>query len=281
MPTFLPLVHGHRGCRGLRPENTISAFLHAVALGVDALELDVVISADAQVVVSHEPWPSALFCSMADEASIPPATEQQHNFYRLPYATIRTFDCGQRRHPGFPEQALGPAHKPLLSEVIQAADRLAWQLGRPLPAFSVEVKSTPTGDNIFHPEPVEFVRLVLTELAAPQVLERTTLLSFDERILQTARAACPSLRLCLLTEEPRLVPSLFETLGFVPHVWGPKYLLLTQAIIEEVRAAYPLLELVPWTVNAPASMQQLIDWRVTGITTDYPDRLLALLHSKP
>lgn len=280
MPSFLPLVHGHRGCRGLRPENTISAFLHAVALGVQVLELDVVISADARVVVSHEPWPSALFCSTAEGEFIHPATERQHNFYRLPYATIRTFDCGRRQHPGFPEQAPGPAYKPLLGEAIRAADQLASRLGRPLPAFSVEVKSTPAGDDIFHPKPGEFVNLVVAELRAARVLARTTLLSFDKRILQGARATCPGLRLCLLTEAPQPVPALFDALGFVPHVWGPQFSLLTQPLTEKLRAAYPSLELVPWTVNTSASMQQLIDWGVTGITTDYPDRLLALLHSK-
>lgn len=274
-----PLIHGHRGCRGLRPENTIPAFLHAVALGADVLELDVVISADAQVVVSHEPWPSAHYCTTPDGQPVRPAAERHHNFYHLPYATIRAFDCGQRRHPGFPEQELMPAYKPLLMEVIEAADELAQQLGRPLPGFAVEVKCSPAGDSILHPAPAQFVELVVAVLDSARVLARTTLLSFDERVLRVARATHSDLRLCLLIERPFSPARIFDSLGFVPAVLGPDYHLLTTSLLRELQGAYTGLEVVPWTTNKPADLQQLIDWRVTGITTDYPDRLVALLGS--
>lgn len=272
-----PLIHGHRGCRGLRPENTIPAFLHAVATGADVLELDVIISADAQVVVSHEPWPAALYCTAPDGRPVLAAEEQSHNFYRLPYAAIRAFDCGRRRHPSFPEQQTMPAHKPLLAEVIEAVDRLCQQLGRPSVGFSVEVKSSSPGDGIFHPAPAPFVELVLAVLQSVQALARTTLLSFDERILREARLVQPDLRLCLLLETPFTAAQLFDSLGFVPTALGPDYHLLDGPLFQQLRARYPSLELVPWTVNEPAAMQALIDWQVAGITTDYPDRLAALL----
>lgn len=272
-----PLIHGHRGCRGLRPENTIPAFLHAVETGVDILELDVIISADAQVVVSHEPWPAALYCTAPDGRPVRPEEERSHNFYRLPYAAIRAFDCGRRRHPGFPQQQPMPAHKPLLAEVIAAADQLSQQLGRPPVGFSVEVKSSSAGDGVCHPAPAPFVGLVLAVLQSAQALARTTLLSFDERILRAARLAQPDLRLCLLLETPFDAARLFDSLGFVPTVLGPDYHLLSTALFQQLQARYPSLEVVPWTVNEPAAMQQLIDWQVAGITTDFPDQLAALL----
>lgn len=272
-----PLVHGHRGCRGLRPENTLPAFHHAVALGVDVLELDVVISADGQVVVSHEPWPSAAFCSGPDGEPLRPEQERAVNFFRLPYARIQAFDCGRRGHPGFPEQVPIPAQKPLLAEVIRTADALARQLGRPLPGYAIELKCGPAGDGIWHPAPAAFVELVLAVLGPDELLTRTTLLAFDGRVLQAARHRSPALRLCLLTEQPFAVPEVFRSLGFVPQVFGPDFTLLTRASVLQLRQQFPGLELVPWTINSSAELATALNWPLDGITTDYPDRLLTLL----
>ena len=170
-----------------------------------------------------------------------------------------------------------PAYKPLLKEVILAVDTLARQLGRRPVGWSVEVKSTPTGDEIFHPTPARFAELVLAMLQVTQVLTRTTLLSFDERILQQARVAEADLRLCLLRETPFSARQLFEPLGFIPSVFGPDFQLLSASLVRELLDTYPGLELVPWTVNTPADLQRLADWPLAGITTDYPDRLLAVL----
>lgn len=278
VPFVRPLIHGHRGCRGLRPENTIPAFLHAVALGADVLELDVIISADRQVVVSHEAWPSALYCSAPDGAPVQPSQELDYNFFRLPYASIKEFDCGLCPHPDFPEQRLQAAHKPLLSAVVKAADQLAQQLGRPLPKYSVELKSTRDGDHLLHPEPQVFVELVLAVLGAAHVLPRTTLLCFDTRLLQVTRRTCPGLRLCLLVEESFRIAGIFDALGFIPEVVGPDFSLLTMPQVLQFYEAYPGVELVPWTINATADLQQVLRWPLAGITTDYPDRALALRH---
>jgi glycerophosphoryl diester phosphodiesterase len=272
-----PLVHGHRGCRGLRPENTLPAFLHALALGVDVLELDVVISADQQVVVSHEPWLSPTICLDAAGQRIAPDTEARHNLYAMPYAAIRRCDCGQVRHPDFPNQISQPAPKPLLREVLAAVEAATRPLGRPTVGYSVEVKSSPEGDGIFHPAPAQFLALVLAELQAAQVLARTTLLSFDARILQAARQAQPELTTCLLLEAPQLWLPSIQALGFTPTVLGPDFKTVTAAAVQELRNAHPKLQLVPWTVNNPSDMQRLLGWGLDGITTDYPDRLLALL----
>jgi glycerophosphoryl diester phosphodiesterase len=271
-----PEVHGHRGCRGLRPENTLPAFLHAVALGVDIIELDVVISQDHQVVVSHEPWLSAKLGRDASGLLIDPAQERQHNLYQLPYAAIRRCTLGEWAHPDFPEQQPVPSHRPLLREVLQQVAAAAQQLGRSV-GFSVEIKSSPEGDDSFHPRPAQFVSLVLAELQAAGVTSRTTMLSFDPRILQVARQVHPSLALCLLIEDHLPpVPALFDHLGFVPDVLGPDFKLLSAQTVQAIRLAYPQLRLVPWTVNIPAELAMVWSWHTDGITTDYPDRLLAL-----
>jgi glycerophosphoryl diester phosphodiesterase len=279
--TKRPEVHGHRGCRGLLPENTLPAFLHALALGVDVLELDVVISADQQVVISHEPWLAARLGRGPAGERLAPQHEQAYNLYRLPYATIRQCIVGEWPHPDFSTQRPYPTSRPLLREMLTTIEAACVRLRRPPVGYSIELKSTPAGDGIFHPAPARFVELVLADVHAAAVQGRTTLLSFDARILQVARQLVPSQALCLLNEVPASAAELFSQLGFVPEVFGPDYRLLSATLIQELSATYPLLRLVPWTVNELPDLRQAVRWGVQGITTDYPDRLLGLLHKTP
>lgn len=272
-----PEVHGHRGCRGLLPENTLPAFLHALALGVDVLEMDVVISADQQVVVSHEPWLSARLGRGPAGERIATAHERAYNLYRMPSATIQRCVVGEWPHPDFPAQQPSPSQRPLLRDVLRATEAACQHLGRPPVGYSIEVKSEPAGDEIFHPAPAQFTALILAEIQATAVQLRTTLLSFDPRILQEARRAAPTLRLCLLSETDVPAASLFQQLGFVPEVFGPDFHLLSLARVQALAMAYPNLRLVPWTVNTEADLRRVLGWGVAGLTTDYPDRLLALL----
>jgi glycerophosphoryl diester phosphodiesterase len=255
----------------------MATFLHSLTLGVDVLELDVVISRDEQVVVSHEPWLSARLGPGPNGQLIDPLHEREYNLYQLPYATIRRCLVGEQPHPEFPTQQPLATYRPLLRDVLQATEAACQRLSRPLVGYSVELKSTPAGDDLFHPQPVHFVELVLAELAAAAVLSRATLLSFDARILQAARQLSPALALCLLSEDLTPVEVLFHQLGFVPETFGPDFQLLSERSVKDLAAHYPALRLVPWTINMPSDLQQAIDWGVAGITTDYPDRLLRMV----
>lgn len=273
-----PEVHGHRGCRGLLPENTLPGFLHAAALGVDVLEMDVVISADQQVVVSHDPWLAAHLCRDAGGLRIAPTQARQHNLYHMAYAAIRQCDCGSWPHPDFPLQQPVAAPKPLLREVLAATEALLRPPGGKRLRYSIEIKCTPSGDNFYHPEPAQFLALVLAELVAADVMARTTLLCFDPRVLRLARAQLgSSLALCLLSESGQPWPAAVAELGFQPDVFGPSYASVTPTAVAELRRLYPGTGLVPWTVNNPVNMQRMLSMGVDGLTTDYPDRLLAIL----
>ncbi|MGY3088485.1 glycerophosphoryl diester phosphodiesterase [Hymenobacter sp. UYAg731] len=272
----IPELHGHRGCRGLRPENTLPAFLHALALGVDVLEMDVVISADRQVVVSHEPWLNPAICLDPEGQAIENSSSPRFNLYQMPYATIRQCDCGQRRHPSFPEQLSAPAYKPLLRDVLAATEAATRTSGRPPVRYAIEIKSSPEGDNIFHPAPENFLPLVLAEISNAQVSARTTLLCFDQRILLIAHQYAPDLNTCLLLEAEQSWLGGVQELGFVPTTLGPDFTSVTTAAVRQLRSQYPSLRLVPWTVNQPADMMNLIALGVDGITTDYPNLFLAL-----
>ncbi|WP_231576202.1 glycerophosphodiester phosphodiesterase family protein [Hymenobacter sp. DG25B] len=252
-------------------------FLHALSLGVDTLELDVVISADNQVVVSHEPWFSPAICRLPSSLPIPARSEQQHNLYQLPYSAIQQYDCGLTPHPGFPFQQPVAAVKPLLRDVLSQVYHAAQAMGRVLPHFSIEIKSEPAGDGVFHPTPARFLELVMEVVNGSEFYGRTTLLSFDPRILQVAHTRYSSVPLCLLVEDEIPLSAHLAKLGFIPAVYGPRYSLVSAELVATVHALG--MRLIPWTVNELETMKALLVLHVDGITTDYPDRLLALLAS--
>ena len=274
--TARPQIHGHRGCRGLLPENTLPAFLHALQLGVDVLEMDVVLSADQQVVVAHEPWLSAKLGLSPDGKPIDPQGEQLLNLFKMPYTTVQQSVIGTLPHPGFPSQQQIATYRPLLSEVLQATELFCQQTGRPPVGYSIEIKSSPETEGEFHPAPHEFTTTVLADIPTT-LIPRVTLLSFDSRILQTARQLLPRLRLCLLLEIPFSPNDVFSSLGFIPEVLGPDYKLLDAHILSRMHQLYNSLEVVPWTANEPPEIIQLANMGVTGITTDYPDVALQVL----
>jgi glycerophosphoryl diester phosphodiesterase len=197
---------GHRGARGLLPENSIPGFLRALELGVTTLELDVVISADSQIVVSHEPWLSAEICTTPDGFFIDTARQQEYNLYRMRYADISRYDCGGKGHPRFTHQVPMRTHKPTLAEVVSAADAHARSLGRALPRYNIETKCSAPGDDIFHPRSDVFSALVVREITRLSIIERSTLQSFDVRTLQAAHLFTPAPRTPTALNTPALMP---------------------------------------------------------------------------
>ncbi len=115
-------IQGHRGARGLRPENTIPAFLLSLDSGVTTVELDVAVTADGQLVVSHEPWMSASICSDPSGKAFDQKTEMKNNIYHMTYEQVKQWDCGSKGNPNFPQQLKMSATKPLLSDVIVAVE---------------------------------------------------------------------------------------------------------------------------------------------------------------
>lgn len=265
-------VQGHRGARGKRPENTWPAFRYALEQGVSTLELDVVISADGQVVVSHEPWMNADICTDPEGQPIPEDQAQQHNLYRMTYNEIVAYDCGQRQHPLFPDQVPEPAAKPLLRTVIARAEAFVQETGRDAVFYNIETKSRVEWDGRFHPPPDAFAQHLIDVIEATGVSARTTVQSFDPRTLRYTRQSTPGLRLALLVAEAadHGLAENVEQLGFIPHIYSPDYRLVDRALIEAAHERDMLV--IPWTVNDRTAMQRLIDMGVDGLITDYPER---------
>lgn len=269
-------LQGHRGCRGLMPENTIPAFLKALELGVNTLELDVVISQDGQVVVSHEPYFNAEFSIKPDGTPVTKSEQKNLVLYKMPYAEIRRYDVGSNGNPRFPEQQKQKVYKPLLSEVIVAAE--AYRKEKNLPAFgyNIELKSEESEYDQSQPRPANFCRLVnavLTEADVP--VARITIQSFDFAILQewhqqaTAKKTLP-VRLAALVENIRGVDHNLKKLGFKPAIYSPNYQLIGRDSVDKLHQQG--IQVIPWTVNNVADMRRMLDFGVDGLITDYPDR---------
>src|SRR5688572_20930239 len=144
-------VQGHRGARGLKPENTIPGFITALDSGVTTLEMDVVITADNQVVLSHEPWISSSFCFDSTGRVISEKDEKKFNIYKMTYDQVAKFDCGSKGDPKFPQQTRERQSKPLLSDVIAAVEDHIRSFTRYEVDYNIEIKTTPEGDNKEHP----------------------------------------------------------------------------------------------------------------------------------
>ena len=265
-------LQGHRGARGLFPENSIEGFIAAVELQVNTVEMDVVISKDNQVVVSHEPWMCSAICWGLNDKPVPEG--EGLRIYELTYNQISNFNCGSQPHPNFPLQAKISTFKPLLSEVISEVEAATSELELESVMYNIEIKSTPEGDGIFHPAPPEFCKLVLEVIQNGGILERTIIQSFDVRSLQAMQQLAPSIPLALLIDESEGLEADLIKLGFTPAIYSPNFTLVTKELVEACHQNK--MKLIPWTVNEEEDMVRLLDLGVDGIITDFPDVALTL-----
>lgn len=264
-------TQGHRGCRGLMPENTIPAMIKALDLGVTTLEMDAVITKDSQVVLSHEPFFNHEISTSPDGLPISEATEKQHNIFQLDYAQVKRYDVGLAKHPRFPRQEKIAAVKPLLADVFDAADAHAKKTNRALPFYNIETKSQASTDNQFHPEPGRFVELMMHVIRQKKIEQRVIIQSFDVRTLQYLHQHYPHIQTAYLVERPSLnsMDAQINKLGFTPTIFSPEHRLVTTAMINYCREKK--IKLIPWTVNELSTIQKLKDMGVDGIISDYPD----------
>lgn len=267
-------LQGHRGARGLMPENTIPAMLKALDYGVNTLELDVVISKDKKVVVSHEPFLNHKICKNPQGEPIGKADEKSYNLYQMTYDSIARCDCGSMGNPDYPEQQKMTAFKPLLADLIDATEQYARQKGLPAPRYNIETKIEPATDNIYHPEPKEFMELVYQVVKDKGILERTCIQSFDVRTLQVLRKMDDKITIALLVAQNPFYENAIKELGFKPDIYSPYHLLVTSSLIEYGEKEG--IKIIPWTVNDFDTMQKLARMGVDGLITDYPDRAQAL-----
>ena len=271
-------LQGHRGCRGLLPENTVGGFLKALEIGVTTLEMDLVISKDGEVVVSHEPFFSHEISTDPQKKAIPKEEEKQHNIYQLNYAEIVHYDVGLRPHERFPNKKRVAAVKPLFKDVVKAVEEAVIANGYSKPMYNVEIKRKPENDHLFHPSATEFAKLVVMEVQKTGIKERIVIQSFDPESLRIVKKLDATIGLVLLIENEQSAEENLETLGFVPDIYSPYFPLVNKELVAFCQSKN--MQIIPWTVNEPKDMQKMLDLNVDGIITDYPDILHALLKKK-
>ncbi len=267
-------LQGHRGARGLRPENTIPAFIMALDSGVTTIELDLAITKDKQIIVSHEPWMSASICLQPDGSQISMKEEKDFNIYQMTYGEIIQFDCGSKGNDKFPEQVKIRASKPLLTDLINSIENHIKSYSQYEVDYNIEIKSLPAGDNKFHPSPEVFSDLVYTLIDQYLPLERIVIQSFDFRVLKYWHRKYPEVRLAALIENKKSVDANLGSLGFKPSVYSPYFKILTKEKVDYLQSQK--IRVIPWTVNEIADMNNMLQWGVDGIITDYPDRAAGL-----
>jgi glycerophosphoryl diester phosphodiesterase len=263
-------LQGHRGCRGLLPENSIAGFIHAIDLGVATLEMDVVVDAENELIVSHEPFMSAEICLMPNGDSIPDSAQYELNIYKMNYSEIMQFDAGMKPHPRFTEQKKLPSYKPKLQAIMDTVEAYTAANNRQPIRYNIELKSTTETDTVYHPIPSEFVQYVFEEIDSRVGWERVTLQSFDFRVLQEIHQKYPDITLSLLIENELPFQENLDSLGFTPDVYSCEFVLLSQSNVKDLQKQG--IKVIPWTVNEVADMQKLVEWGVDGLISDYPDR---------
>lgn len=262
---------GHRGCRGLMPENTVPAMINAIGLGVTTLEMDVVITKDKQVVLSHEPFFNHDITTKADGSFIDAKEEKNFNIYTMTFAETQQFDVGLKPHPRFPQQQKIAVHKPRLADVFDSVKNYMMMARRPFPFYNIETKTNPATDNIYHPAPAAFVELLMAVIKEKQLEDFVIIQSFDFRTLQYLQQHYPAIKTAMLIEDydKRSFEDQIKALGFTPTIYSPAYVLATEATIKKCHDQN--IKIIPWTVNDKKEIERLKLLGVDGIISDYPD----------
>ncbi|MCU0928912.1 MAG: glycerophosphodiester phosphodiesterase [Burkholderiaceae bacterium] len=280
-------LQGHRGARGLAPENTLPGIERALEVGVTTLELDVVMTRDGVPVVGHDRRLNPALVRDADGRWLDEPTPV---VLALDLAQLQRFDVGRLR-PGTAYAAAYPEQQPVdgtrMPTLAQVFERVA-ALGAREVRFNLETKISPLEPET-SPEPEAFVRALLAVVDAHGVRGRVSLQSFDWRTLDAARALAPEIpRVALTMSTPRFdnladarwtagralaahgsVPKLAQTAQ--AQVWSPFHGNLTRELLAEARALG--MAVIPWTVNEPADIERLLDWGVDGLISDHPERV--------
>lgn len=262
---------GHRGCRGLMPENTIPAMEEALRMGVNTLEMDVHFSKDKKALISHDPYVSSKIGLKPDGSEIKPEEETSYTLYKLNYDEIRCFDVGRKFNPEFPQQKKIKAYKPLLAELIDSVEAFVAKRHLSPPQYNIETKSAPEGDNILHPAPYEFVKLMMQVIFSKGIQDRVVIQSFDPRTLEIVHHDYPHVRISWLTANMNSCEENLKTLSFTPNIYSPYYLTVDEATVKYCHSKNILV--IPWTVNSSEEIARLKLLEVDGIITDYPNLL--------
>ncbi|MEV4887738.1 glycerophosphodiester phosphodiesterase [Chitinophaga ginsengisegetis] len=269
-PSFYTV--GHRGTRGLMPENTIPAMYRGLTEGANTIEFDVHITKDGQVMVYHDASFTPSYTTMPDGKDIPAEKHTDYVFYQMNYADIRPFIIGEKPYPAYPEQQRMRSYAPLLSEMIDSVEAYTKAHHLPAPYYLLEIKSSEKTDGKEQPAPEEYMDKLMAVKQLQPLGKRLLVQSFDMRPLQVLHRRYPDMALGFLTADKKNgFDQHLAQLGFTPFFYNPYYKLVTPELVSKCHAKH--IKIVPWTVDDVNEMKKLKALDVDGIITDYPNRL--------
>lgn len=256
----------HRSFVGLHPENTIEGMKRALHYKAVVLEMDLAITSDKQVVVSHDPVLNRKITLGPDGAEL--STDQKIAIYNTPYNQLRMYDVGTKPNSKFPNQLRYKAHIPLFSNLIDSVELYAKQEKLAKPVYFIETKLKPETDGKYHPAPEEFVDLMLAVIFDKGIQDRVIIQSFDARTLQIIRQKHPNIPVAFLTKINTTLEDNLKLLGFVPNYYSVKSDLITVAFLEKCKN----LGMAPivGALNSYDDFVRLKKLGVSGFISDYP-----------
>jgi len=267
-------LQGHRGVRGLLPENTIPSFLKAVEIGVNTLELDLVVTGDRNLLISHEPWFNHKISTKPDGTTVAKSEAMDLNIYEMTYDETQQYDVGKRGNPDFPNQQPMEVTKPLLNDAVAAVENYVEKNDMVPVYYNIETKSKPEHYRVRVPEPEIFAQLVYDELSGLGILDRVIIQSFDVNTLIAMRNIDPEVTLALLVDNRDGLDINLKKLGFTPDIYSLYYPFMNPGLIEDAEKMN--MKVIPWTINDISEMKRQLEMGVDGIITDYPDRAVTL-----
>lgn len=259
----------HRGGRGLMPENTIESCKNAIDYN-STIEMDLQMSKDKKIVVSHDSYMNSLFCLTPRGDTMTKKEGLSRLIYDMPYDSVAQYDCGSKPHPNFPEQKSLHTVKPLFDVLIDSVEAYA-KTKNHTNHYNIELKTSPSRDGKAYSSLEEYVDLVFAIIRKKNIASRTMIQSFDVRALQMVHKKWPDMKISYLVgkKDKKSVDGYIEELGFKPDIFSPNYNLCTK---ERVRKFHDKgIRVIPWTPNTVEEMQELKDMGVDGMITDYPN----------
>lgn len=261
---------GHRGARGLMPENTIPSMISAIDHGANVIEVDVFLSKDGKVVIAHDPFVNVDYTQFSDGRQIQKEDAKKYVWHQMDYEEIRKLDVGSKYFSAFPQQKRLAAYMPLLGELIDSVE--AYTQSRRLPGiiYNIELKTNPRYEGLgYNAVYKQVVDAVMDVVKSKNINNRYYIQSFDVRPLQYVHEKYAFVPVGFLTDAKKDPEEGLKELGFTPDIYSPHYSLVTKDLA--AWCSKKKMKLVPWTVNSLQEMQSLVSMGVNGIITDYPN----------
>lgn len=259
----------HRGGRGLMPENTIASEKNAIDYNC-TLEMDLQMSKDRKIVVSHDAYFNSDFCLTPEGDTMSKKDGLSRLIYNMPFDSVAKYDVGLKPYPAFPKQKKIHAIKPLLRILIDSVEAYAKEKHQVI-HYNIEIKSNPKYDGKYYSTLEQYVDSAMKIILEKGIASQTMMQSFDVRALRMIHEKYPKVQTSFLVgaNDKKTAQGYIDELGFKPSIFSPEFSLVTPELVKAFHEKHILV--IPWTPDKLEEMQHLKDMGVDGEITDYPE----------